>query len=288
MKMMCLVIETFRRIGGSELDLRGSGERSRLKIAPTICQAIVATIAWFASISVISATVAAAEPLPTREAARKLFEDQPRKLERVRTAADALAEIANANPKDYDDQWHAARAWCWLADYGADDKEKVAAANRAIEFAERAIALNERRVEGHYFRGRAIGMLADIERGMKALGRVKEMAKSLERAIQLNEKFDEAGPRRLLGLLLLHTPGWPISIGDKKAADGHIRRATELAPEYPENQTALAQLLFVQKDKAGARAALQKALDAPPWETKQDEDANWKESARRILKENEK
>lgn len=259
-----------------------------MKIPPTNLVALAATAAFFACVSVLSETFAAAEPLPTREAARKLFEEQPRKLERVRAAADALTEIAKANPKDYDDQWHAARAWCWLADYGADDKEKVAAANRAIEFAEHAIALNERRVEGHYYRGRAIGMLADIERGMKALGRVKEMAKSLERAIQLNEKFDEGGPRRLLGLLLLHTPGWPLSIGDKKAADRHIRRAAELVPDYPENQTALAQLLFAQKDKTGARAALQKALDAPPWETKQDEDANWKESIRRILKEHEK
>jgi tetratricopeptide (TPR) repeat protein len=240
------------------------------------------------ALTFISATLAVAEPLPARDAARKLFEDQPRKLERVRAAAAALTQIANANPKDYEDHWHAARAWCWLADYGADDKEKVAAAHRAIEFAERAIALNERRVEGHYFRGRSIGMLADIERGIKALGRVKEMAKSLERAIQLDEKFDEGGPRRLLGLLLLHSPGWPISIGDKKAADRHIRRAVELVPEYPENQTALAQLLFAQKDKDGARAALKKALHAPPWESKLDEDAGWKESIRKILKEYDK
>jgi len=236
----------------------------------------------------VATAVALAEPLPTREDARKLFEDQPRKLERVRSAADALTEIANANPKDYDDHWHAARAWCWLADYGADDKEKVAAANRAIEFADRAIAINERRVEGHYYRARSIGMLADIERGLKALGRVKEMAKSLERAIPLDEKFDAAGPRRLLGLLLLNAPGWPLSIGDRKAADRHIRRAVELVPEYPENQTALGELLFSQKDKDGARAAMKKALDAPPWPGKEDESAGWKESIRKALKEHDK
>jgi tetratricopeptide (TPR) repeat protein len=233
------------------------------------------------------ATFAAANE-PPRDAARKLFETQPRNLESVRKAAAALTQIAQANPKDYDDQWHAARAWCWLADYGADDKEKAAAANQAIEYAERAIAINERRVEGHYFRGRSIGMLADIERGLKALGRLKEMARSLERAIQLDEKYDEAGPRRLLGLLLLQAPGWPISIGDHKKAEHHIRRAVELAPDYPENQTALAQLLLAQKDKDGARAAMKKALDAPPWPTKLDEDAGWKQSIRRLLKESEK
>jgi tetratricopeptide (TPR) repeat protein len=232
----------------------------------------------------VSSVASRADNPPARDEARRLFDAQPRKVERVRQATEALTAVANANAKDYDDQWHAARAWCWLADYGATEDEKRRAGQKGVEFTNRARQLDGKRVEGHYFHARSIGMLADIERGLKALGRVKEMARSLERAIEVDEKFDEGGPHRLLGLLQLDTPGWPISIGNVKEAEKHIRRAAELSPTYPENQIALAKLLHKKKNDDGARAALRKALEHTPWPTKLDEESNWKETINRYLK----
>ncbi len=65
----------------------------------------------------------------------------------------------------------------------------------------------------------------------------------------------------------------------------HARKAVELRPEYPPNQLALGEVLIINGDKPGGRAALLRAIElagTAPWS--QDPDApSWVADARTLL-----
>ena len=97
--------------------------------------------------------------------------------------------------------------------------------------------------------------------------------------------LDEAGPERVLALLLVRAPGWPVGPGDAEEAIPHVRKAVELRPDYPPNQLALGEVLIHNGDKPGGRAALQRAIElaqSTPWSS--DPDApSWVADARALL-----
>jgi hypothetical protein len=92
-----------------------------------------------------------------------------------------------------------------------------------------------------------LGQLARTK-SLGALRIVKEMEELFEKARVLDEFFDHAGPDRCLGLLYLEAPGWPTSIGNRKKAVTHFRRAAQLAPGYPENRLLLVKSLILSRE----------------------------------------
>ena len=82
-----------------------------------------------------------------------------------------------------------------------------------------------------------LGQLART-RGFSALKLVSQMQRSFLRAHDLDERLDWAGPDRNLGLLYADAPTIG-SIGSRPRAREHLKRAAELAPQYPENRLNL-------------------------------------------------
>jgi tetratricopeptide (TPR) repeat protein len=109
---------------------------------------------------------------------------------------------------------------------------------------------------------------------VSALQRIRE---AFERAAGGDPTLEEAGPDRALALFYLRAPGWPSGPGDPELGLAHARKAIAVRPDYPPNLLALAEALLVAGDPAGARRALETALemarrgaasgdpDAPEW-----------------------
>src|SRR2546421_630302 len=72
-----------------------------------------------------------------------------------------------------------------------------------------------------------------------ALKLVDEMEREFKIVAELDPHFDFAGADRNLGMLYHETPGWPVSIGNRKKARQHLERSRELAPDFPENHLYL-------------------------------------------------
>ncbi len=161
---------------------------------------------------------------------------------------------------------------------------RIAAAKIGIAAATAARTDNPDRVEAHYWYAINVGLLADADRSY-GLQAVSEMQQALQRAIELDEKFDEAGPLRVMGLLLLRTPGPPLSIGSPRKGLRLLQRAVELSPEYPENYLHLAEAFHETGKVDEARAALHKVLAAAPWTGREAESANWRRAAETRLAE---
>src|ERR1051326_2638785 len=103
-----------------------------------------------------------------------------------------------------------------------------------------------------------LGQLAQT-RGLGALKLVKQMEGEFTIAKDLDEHFDYAGPDRNLGLLYLGAPVL-ASIGSRSKARQHLKRAVELAPEYPENRLNLIEAYSKWGDRHDATREL-KALE---------------------------
>jgi hypothetical protein len=74
------------------------------------------------------------------------------------------------------------------------------------------------------------------------------MVALLREAAAADPGLDHGGPQRVLALVLLRAPGWPVGPGDPEEGLGQAKAALAADPSYPPNQLALAEAL----EKTGA------------------------------------
>lgn len=107
----------------------------------------------------------------------------------------------------------------------------------------------------------ALGQFAR-ENHRSAEDAMKRMVALLQDVIKRAPELDGAGPRRVLALLYLRAPGWPLGPGDPEAGLDEARAAMALAPERPDNELVLAEALAKNGQHDEARAAFTRALAA--------------------------
>jgi tetratricopeptide (TPR) repeat protein len=226
-------------------------------------------------------TLTADEAQKLRDEGVAVFDQQPRTLASVTNAANLFEQAARTLQDDYVAQWQAAQALEFLAGNETKSNVRRQSAQRGIVFARRARELKPDSVEGHYWYALNVGRLADVDRayGLDAVG---EMQTALKRAIELDERYDFAGPLRVMGVLYLRTPQPPASIGSPRKGLQLLRRAVELFPDYPENYLYLAEALHDSGRVDEAKEALRKVLEAKPWPDQQFESEQWKKQALKL------
>jgi hypothetical protein len=170
----------------------------------------------------------------------------------------------------------AIQAKAWLLEHGAAPAERSALAVSAVQAGQWC----QRRAPGsaacRYWLAVALG-LQSREKPTTAEDGVRRMVTLLREVVRTDPALDEAGPERILALVLLRAPGWPLGPGDAEEALSLARKAVALRAGYPPNDLALAEALEKTGDPKGARLALGRALesaraavdagnpDAPAW-----------------------
>lgn len=164
-----------------------------------------------------------------------------------------------AQPKDPEPAWQLGRACFDLAELATNTTERAQLAERGINACRQALAARSNSAPAHYYVALNLGELARTK-SIGALKLVSQMERELTAARDLDEHFDFAGPDRSLGLLYRDAPSL-VSIGSRSKAKQHLRRAIELAPDYPENRLNLIDSYFKWGDRNDARRELT-ALEA--------------------------
>ena len=93
-----------------------------------------------------------------------------------------------------------------------------------------------------------------------ARGGLSQMVLLLRRAALAEPDLDHAGPDRVLALVLLRAPGWPLGPGDPEEALVVAGRAAARFRDYAPNQLALSEALAANGEPVAARAAANRAL----------------------------
>jgi tetratricopeptide (TPR) repeat protein len=254
------------------------------KRAVLLMGALIVAVCGCRSINKVHIDARQPQELAPEEAQRQLeegvalYDQQPRSVATVTSAARLLEQAARTLHDDYDAQWQAAQALAFLAENELRPQIRRVSAQHGIVFARRARELRPESVEGLYWYALNVGLLADVDRTY-GLDAVNEMAAALKRAIEFDERYDLAGPLRVMGILYLRTPLPPASIGSTRKGLRLLQRAVELFPEYPENYLYLAEALRDSGRVDESQEAIRKVLESKPWPDRQFESEVWKARA---------
>lgn len=225
-------------------------------------------------------------PVALPDAASLLREADRRWAERPDVAAVGEAEslylrAAELHDKDVLGLIGATRTKAWLTEHERVAKRRAEYALSAVQTAQWCERRQPRLAACDYWLAVAVGLQAREVR--TAADGLKTMVTALERAIEGDPTYEDAGPHRVMALVLLRAPGWPVGPGDVEAGLTHAREAVALRPDYPPNLLALAEALAANEDKEGAREAYTKGKalatarrdaldpDAPSWIVEADE-----------------
>jgi tetratricopeptide (TPR) repeat protein len=200
-------------------------------------------------------------------------------------AEELYLQAARAGPRDPESYAGAIRAKAFRLGREKDPAERVRLAQSAVAVGQ----LCEENVQVSplcdYWLAAALGLQAR-ERSATAHDALPHMVELLRRAARADPAVDRGGPQRLLALVLLRAPGWPLGPGDVEAALPEAQSAARIAPDYPPNQLALGEALRKNGRDAEARAAYSEALRLAAGTTFRDDPdaAGWANDARAALR----
>jgi hypothetical protein len=173
----------------------------------------------------------------------------------------------------YEVQWRLSRALFFLGQQAGSRNSSIELYSAGIAAGERAVALNDERVEGHFWVGVNLALFADSRGGIRGVRALWWARKELLKAARINERYHDAGPLRVLGRLAHKTPR--ILGGSLRASCHYFERALAIAPSNSVTLIYAAEAAIESGELDRAAALLQKVLalpDDPAWEFENQRD----------------
>ena len=210
----------------------------------------------------------------------RLFADREYLASAIEAARIWEARLAK-DPRDFESSWKLARACYWLGGHVAPTEQRKQF-ERGIDAANKAVALQPNRAEGHFWLAADMGAMAEgfgLRAGIKYRGPIK---KALETVLMIDAGFLQGSADRALGRWYLKVPR--LFGGSKDKSVEHLKRSLG----YDANSTAthffLAETYLEMDKKNDARRELQAVLAAPLNQAWTPEDKEFKEKAAALLK----
>ena len=179
----------------------------------------------------------------------------------METAQDILAKLetaAETTDNNYDVNWKMSRIIYHIGSHTADKKEQQEIFTRAITLAEKAIALEPEKPDGHFWHAVNNGKYGESKGVMKSLGLVKPIKAAMNKVIELDRSYEEGGADRVLGRVFFKVPG--IAGGDKDESLRRLLKSIEYGPNDPITLLYLGETYLALKEIDKARDALNKVL----------------------------
>lgn len=183
-------------------------------------------------------------------AGRRDIANVQKSVELLRNAADCF-EIS----------WRLARAFFFLGQEANAPDVAQRLHTEGVKAGQRAIAHQSDRVEGNFWLGVNLALLARLEPSIKAAKHALQAKRVLRRAIQIDATYHAAGPLRVLARLQHKLPR--MLGGGPARASGNFARALSIAPTNTVTRIYLAELLVDTGDSDRARTELETILSAP-------------------------
>jgi tetratricopeptide (TPR) repeat protein len=131
---------------------------------------------------------------------------------------------------------------------------------KGLAYAQRLIKEYPNEAAGYYWTALNRCGLANAGRQLYGFHQLPGIVADLEKASNLDENYDQAGPHRILGRIYYDAPPWPMSVGDMEQCVKHLTTAVRLASKNSTNHLYLAEAFLRQGKKDQARRELQTVL----------------------------
>jgi tetratricopeptide (TPR) repeat protein len=201
-------------------------------------------------------------------------------LASARRAAEMWSAELTANANDFEAAWKLSRAYYWLGGHSASTEQRKFYED-GIAAADKAIALEPGKPDGHFWKAANMGMMAEsfgIRAGLKYRKPIKE---ELEIVLKMDPAFREGSADRALGRWYHKVPG--LFGGSDKQAEEHLKASLKYNQDSTVTHYFLAELYADNGRKSEARTECQKVIDAPVTTDYGPEDRDWKAKAMKLL-----
>lgn len=168
---------------------------------------------------------------------------------------------AHGGADRYEVQWRLARALFFLGQQGSSRDASRQLYSAGIGAGERAVALNDNRVEGHFWVGVNLALFAETKTGIRGVRALRSARLELKRAIEIDESYHDAGPLRVLGRIYHKAPR--ILGGSRKRSHELLDRALAIAPSNSVTLAYAAELAIEAGERDRAADLLRRLIDNP-------------------------
>lgn len=185
-------------------------------------------------------------------------------LENVRACLELLETAPT--PHTYEVAWRLGRALFFLGQESQRREEARAYHARGAQESSQAARRAPEQVEGHFWLGVNLALLARLENPLSALRHAWRARRELEHAARIDPTYHAAGPLRVLGRLQHQLPR--LVGGGPERARASFERAIEMAPANTVTRLYFAELLLETGATDQARIHLEailKIADDPAW-----------------------
>jgi hypothetical protein len=174
---------------------------------------------------------------------------------------------------EFEIAWRLGRAWFFLGQEASVRSDRRKNYQMGIEASERAVSSRDERVEGHFWLGVNLALLA-AELNVMAGARLALRARSaLLRAVAIDAGFHGAGPLRVLAKLEQKLP--KVLGGGIERSRVHFDQAIQIAPGNTVTRIYYAELLLRLGERASVKRQLEAVLNSPDdafWQFEIDRD----------------
>lgn len=177
---------------------------------------------------------------------------------------DSMTNELKTSTNSYDIYWQLSAIYYFHGDYYINDRTlKKAFFTQSKDYGLKAVALNPKGVDGHYWLAIAYAKWAESNGILDSLFYADDIVNELTEAINLNPSFLWGLAYAVRAKAYSLAPGWPLSVGNKEYSYRDIQKALEIGPHYRLNMQIYADILRNDGKWKDAVIVMEKALAMP-------------------------
>ena len=199
----------------------------------------------------------------------------------VEKAIECYEKALAVDTKSVKASWKLAKASHWLGVRKEGAAEKMKIFQKGIDATKRAITLDEKSVESHYWLGVCYGKFGNAKGIMNSLGLVPHIKKEMNRVIELDKTYAHGGAYVVLGRVYYKLPG--LAGGSNEKSLELLNKAVEVDKSHLLAHLFLAETLVALDRNSMAIKELKFVIDAPNQKDREPENADEKKQAKELL-----
>ncbi|MCX7821387.1 MAG: tetratricopeptide repeat protein [Brevinematales bacterium] len=175
-----------------------------------------------------------------------------------------LSNDYKTNSNSYDLNWQLSAMTYFYGDYYVNDNEtKKKVFETAMNFGKRAVELNPKGPDGHYWLGIAYAKWSEANGILSSLFYADDVLDEMTKTIEIQSDFLWGLALAVRSRVYSVAPPWPISVGDRKKAYIDIHQALKYGPRYRLNHKFYAEILIDDGRINEAEKVIENALAFP-------------------------
>ena len=193
-------------------------------------------------------------------------------LQKAYHALEKYREVLKKEPRSYEALWKISKTAFYLAEMLTSKKAKWEVVEEGVDCAKKAIKVNPKGVDGHFWLGVNYTKVGEVKGVIKSLFLIGPIKRAMRRVIETDNTYEGGGAYTVLGRVYSQVPG--IFGGSDKKALKNYERARAICPTSTLNLLFLAETLWDLDRKGLALKTLQQLLEMEP-------DERWKAEAKK-------